>query len=131
MSSAFGMICNIPDPVHMVNSSLTGLRLSSGATPGRPSPSDVPFCCPICQMPLRPAETEAHFAQELDYLTKLSTAIGANHGMRGPKLPPLPGHPEAVPTGPYQQGPVPGKAMSPRNPMEVAPRSRWDVSISH
>ena len=82
-------------------------------------------------MPLRPSETEAHFAQELDYLTKLSTAIGANHGVRGPK-PPLSGqHHEGSGGGaqsPFHPGPVPGKAMSPRNPMEVAPRSRWDVS---
>lgn len=80
-------------------------------------------------MPLRPAETEAHFAQELDYLTKLSTAIGANHGVRAPKPSPL--HPEGGGGGaqsPFHPGPVPGKAMSPRNPMEVAPRSRWDVS---
>ena len=85
-------------------------------------------------MPLRPAETEAHFAQELDYLTKLSTAIGANHGVRGLKPPPsLPGHPEGGGAqSPFHPGhPGPGKAMSPRNPMEVAPRSRWDVSISH
>ena len=77
-------------------------------------------------MPLRPSETEAHFAQELDYLTKLSAAIGANHGVRQG----LKGHPES-PGGahsPFQQAPGGGKAMSPRNPMEVAPRSRWDVS---
>ena len=75
-------------------------------------------------MPLRPSELEMHFSQELEYLTKLSAAISANHRnvqqqQQGFKSP------NSVDGSPFHPG---AKAMSPRNPMEVAPRSRWDVS---
>ena len=32
-------------------------------------------CCPICGMPLRSCDLEAHYTQELDYLAKLSAAL--------------------------------------------------------
>ena len=32
-------------------------------------------CCPICGMPLRACDLEAHYTQELDYLAKLSAAL--------------------------------------------------------
>ena len=34
--------------------------------------------CPICGMPLRPADLEQHYTQELEYLAKLSAALLVN-----------------------------------------------------
>ena len=44
-----------------------GLHSSNTATSG--------VCCPICGMPLRSCDLEAHYTQELDYLAKLSAAL--------------------------------------------------------
>ncbi len=95
-------------------------------------------------MPLRPSELESHCAQELENLAKLSAtalvsskqhqaaaaaAAAAHHqlGAGGAFRPP--GFDPSSPFGP--PGP-PGhhhKQISPRGGMiEVAPRSRWDVS---
>ena len=44
-----------------------GLHSSNTTTSG--------VCCPICGMPLRSCDLEAHYTQELDYLAKLSAAL--------------------------------------------------------
>ena len=44
-----------------------GVHSSGGSTTG--------VCCPICGMPLRSCDLEAHYTQELDYLAKLSAAL--------------------------------------------------------
>jgi hypothetical protein len=81
-------------------------------------------------MPLRPSELDSHFNQELDYLTKLSSAISANHrNIQMQQMQQQQGFksPSAM-DGMLHHG----KSMSPRrNPIEVAPRSRWDVSVTY
>ena len=55
---------------------LAELRLSAVAAAA--TATDFGCCCPICGMPLRPSELEAHYAQELEYLAKLSAAVLLN-----------------------------------------------------
>ena len=47
--------------------------VSDGGHSGGGSTTGV--CCPICGMPLRSCDLEAHYTQELDYLAKLSAAL--------------------------------------------------------
>ena len=108
------------------------LRLSTSSS----IPEIGGCCCPICGMPLRPSELEAHYSQELEYLSKLSDAMIS----AGPRGPLAPGHPNLPPHHPAFGKPGmhpmlgghhplgPHMANGRPNTLEVAPRSRWDVS---
>ena len=107
---------------------LSELRLSGpeGVSGPQGAPGAGGVGCPICGMPLRPADLETHYTQELEYLAKLSAALLVNQQQQraikspsgGPLHPHLPGSPGIRSLG----QPSPGSGL------EVAPRSRWDVS---
>ena len=48
---------------------IVGIRLTAADL------SNGTLLCPICGIPLRPNEMEAHYSQELEYLVKLSAAV--------------------------------------------------------
>ncbi len=103
---------------------------------------DIGCCCPICGLPLRSSELESHYTQELDYLAKLSAALVVSQE-----------HKNNVRRKFYMQDRLnrdnpqkwlhclAQKLISPSSSpnvksqhspgiasMEIAPRSRWDVS---
>ncbi len=84
-------------------------------------------------MPLRPSELEAHCAQELESLAKLSAAVlvsSRTHQQQQAQAHAQHAAAAFRPPGFDPASPYGGKQISPRagGMIEVAPRSRWDVS---